>query len=51
MLGNTVFLSSETGMLGNILSCIKGIKYRFDFQEGTCDFSRDAAEGKGLILR
>ena len=49
--GNLVFLSSETGMSGNFLSCIKGVKYRFEFQEGTWDFSQDAAEGKGLILR
>ena len=31
--GNSVFLSSETGMSGNFLSCIKGVKYRFKFQE------------------
>ena len=33
----------------NFLSCIKGVKYRFEFQEGTWDFSRDAAVGNGLI--
>ena len=44
--GNSVFLSNEISVLGNILSCIKGVKYRFQFQEGTWDFSRDAAEGK-----
>ena len=46
-----MFLSSETGMLGNFLSCIKGVKYRFEFQEGTWDFSPDAAVGKGLTSR
>ena len=43
--GNLVFLSSETGMSGNFLSFIKGVK----FQEGTWYFSRDAAVGKGLF--
>ena len=38
MPGNSVFLSSETGMSGNFLSFIKGVKYRFEFQEGTWDF-------------
>ena len=37
--GNSVFLSSETGMSGNFLGFIKGVKYRFEFQEGTWDFS------------
>ena len=46
-----MFLSSETSMSGSFLSSIKGIKYRFEFQEGTFDFSRDAAVGKGLILQ
>ena len=36
--GNSVFLSSETGMSANILSSIKGVKYHFEFQEGTWDF-------------
>ena len=36
-------------MSGIFLSCIKGVKYRFEFQEGTWDFSRDAAVGNGLI--
>ena len=35
-------------MSGNFWSYIKGVKYRFKFQEGTWDFSRDAALGKGL---
>ena len=40
----------RTGMLGNFLSCIKGVEYRLEFQEGTWwDFSRDAAVAKGLI--
>ena len=30
-----MFLSSKTGMSGNVLSCIKGVKYRFEFQEGS----------------
>ena len=49
MPGNSVFLSSETGMSANIFSCIKGIKYPFELEEGTWDFSRDAAAVKGLI--
>ena len=36
---NLVFLSSETGMSGNFLDCIKGVKFRFEFKEGTGDFS------------
>ena len=47
--GNSVFLSSEIGMLGNFLSCIKVVKYRFEFQEGTWDIPSDAAVEKGLI--
>ena len=39
------------GMSGNFLSFIKGVEYRFEFQEGMWDFSRDAAVGKGLISR
>ena len=31
--GTSVFLSSETGMLGNILGRIKGAKYRFELQD------------------
>ena len=40
-------------MLGNFLSCIKGVKDPFEAQEGRCDFSRDAAVEKGphLTLR
>ena len=36
--GNVVFLLSQTGMLGKFLGCIKGVKYHFEFQEGTWDF-------------
>ena len=46
-----MFLSSETGMLGNIWSYIKGVKYCLEIQEGTWDLSRDTAAGKGLIWR
>ena len=38
-----MLLLSESDMSGKFLSCIKGVKYRFEFQEGTWDFSRDAA--------
>ena len=37
--GNSVFLLSETGMLGNFWGCIKGVKYSFEFQERRWDFS------------
>ena len=47
--GNSLFFSSETGMSGNVFSCIKDVKYRFEFQEGTWHFSREAAVGKCLI--
>ena len=33
--GTSVFLSSETGMLGNFLGCINGGKYHFELQDGT----------------
>ena len=39
------------GILGTFLSCIKGVKYPFTFQEGTWDFSQDTALEKGLISR
>ena len=38
-------------MLGNFLSCLKGVKCPFETQEGRWDFSRDTAAEKGLILR
>ena len=40
-----------TGISGTFLSCIKGVKYPFVFQEGMWDFSGDTALGKGLISR
>ena len=36
-------------MLGNFLSCIKGVKDPFKAQEGRWDFSRDPAKEKGHI--
>ena len=38
-----------TGILGNFLSCINGVKYPFVFQQGMWVFSRDTALEKGLI--
>ena len=38
-------------MSGNFWSYIKGVEYRFKFQEGTWDFSQDGVVGKGLISR
>ena len=38
-------------MLGNFLSCLKGVKDPFESQEGRWDFTRDAAVEKGLISR
>ena len=40
-----------TGILGTFLSCIKGVKFPFAFQEGSWDFSQDTALEKGLISR
>ena len=40
-----------TGISGTFLSCIKGVKYPFVFQEGMWDFSGDTALEKGLISR
>ena len=37
--GTSVFLSSETGMLGDFLRRIKGAKHPNDLQVGTWDFS------------
>ena len=51
VLGNSVFLLSETGMSRNFLSCIKGVKYPLKFQEGMGNFSRDTSVRKGLIWR
>ena len=36
-------------MLGNFLSCSKGVKDSFKVQEGRCDFPQDATAEKGLI--
>ena len=47
----SVFLSGETSKLGNFLSCIKGVKYRFEIQKETWDFSLDDGVQKGLISR
>ena len=33
MPGNSVFLSRETDVSGYFLSCMKGVKYRFECQE------------------
>ena len=37
-------------MLGNFLSCVKGVKDPFEAQEGRWDFPRDATAKKGLHL-
>ena len=39
----------ETGMSGDFLSYLKGVKDPFEAQEGRWDFSRDATAEKGLI--
>ena len=39
----------ETGMSGNSLSCIEGVKDPFEAQEGRWDFSRDDEREKSLI--
>ena len=41
----------ETGISGTFLSCIKGVKYLFAFQEGTWGFSQDIALEKSLVSR
>ena len=41
----------RTGISGTFLSCIKGVKYPFAFQEGMWGFSRSTALEKGLISR
>lgn len=38
-----------TGVSGNFLMYIKGVEYRFEFQEGTWDFLRRCS-GKGTHL-
>ena len=37
--GTSVFLLSETGMSGTFLGRIKAVKYRFELQDRTWDFS------------
>ena len=51
LLGNSVFLSSETGISGIFLGRLKGAKYRLALQDGTWDFSLYAVAGKGFIFR
>ena len=41
----------ETGMSGNSLSCIEGVKDPFEAQEGRWDFSRDATAEVFLYLQ
>ena len=41
----------QTGMSGNFLSCLKGVKDPFLAQERRWDFSRDTAVEKGLSSR
>ena len=41
----------ETGMPGNFLSCLKGVKDTFEDQEGRWDFSPDVALENGLSSR
>ena len=36
-------------MLGNFLSCSKGVKDLFKVQEGRCDLPQDISSEKGLI--
>ena len=36
-------------MSGKFLICSRVVKVPFEFQEGRCDFPRDAAVEKGLI--
>ena len=49
--GKLSVLLSKYSMLGNFWGFIKGVKYCFEFNEWTWDFSWDAAAGKGLISR
>ena len=39
----------ETGMSGNFLSCLKGVKEPCEVQEGRWDFSSNTTAEKGLI--
>ena len=49
--GISVFLWSETGMLGNFLGCITGVLYRVEPQDRTWYFSCASVVGKGFTLR
>ena len=38
----------DTAMSGKFFSCCKGVKEPFEVQEGSCNFTRDAAAEKAL---
>ena len=38
----------ETGMSGNCLSCLKGVKDPLEAEKGRWDFSQDVAVEKGI---
>ena len=40
-----MFLSSETRVSGNFLTCIKAVKYSFEFQEIQCTSGLDQTPG------
>ena len=44
------FSREETGMLGNFLSCRKGVKDPVEVPTVSCDWPRDASAELGLIL-
>ena len=44
-----MFVSRVDRYVGNFLCYSKGVKDPFEFQEGRCDFPRDATAEKGLI--
>ena len=44
-----MFSQVETGMSGNFLNCLKGVKDPFEAQDGRWDLSLDATAEKGLI--
>ena len=49
--GCTVFLSSADGDIGELLSCLKGVKDPFGAQEGKWVFSPDSTAEKCLSSR
>ena len=49
--GPSAFLRVDTGLSGNFLSYMKGIKDPFEAQEGRWNISRDAPVEKDNILR